>query len=318
MSGTRVGLEAIGTYVPAGRLSNRERMAEFGVDEEFLTRKLGIERVARRAPGETTADLCVAAVRALQNKAGLEAERIEALVVVTQNPDARIPHTSAVVHGALGLPERCACFDVSLGCSGYVYGLSILSAFLGANGLRRGVLVTADPYSGILDPADRNTAMLFGDAATATLLSARPRWRLGRFTFGTAGSHAGELAARDGVLRMNGRAIFTFSATTVPEDVRRLLAANGLEAAQVDRFVFHQASRYLVDTVGQRLGLDASRVAFDIHDWGNTVSSSIPLVLEGELERAENRVIVLSGFGVGLSWAGGVLYRCEEEDGDGR
>src|SRR3546814_2884839 len=113
---------------------------------------------------------------------------IQVLVVVTQNPDNNLPHVAAQVHGKAALPEQCAAFDVSLGCSGYVYGLSIITSFMAVNGFERGVLITADPYSKIVDKNDKNTRLLFGDAATATLISNEPLLVAGPFSFGTTGT----------------------------------------------------------------------------------------------------------------------------------
>ena len=199
-----------------------------------------------------------------------------------------------------------AAFDVSLGCSGWVYALSIAKSFMEANHINFGLLVTADPYSKIVDPQDRNTSLLFGDAATATLLGRNPTWQIGRFVFGTDGRLWSDLRiAEGGRLAMNGRSIFTFSATMVPACVQEVLAANRLSLDDSDRIVLHQASRYIVEAIGERLGCPA-KVPFLASEVGNTVSSSIPLALAAGC-CADDRVIVVAGFGVGLSWAATVL-----------
>src|SRR5579862_3498453 len=146
-----------------------------------------------------------------------------------------------------------------------------------ANGIRNGLLVTSDPYSKVLDPADRNTTLLFGDAAVATLLSGdAPQWSIGKFIFGTDGSHAGDLVVNeDRRLFMNGRAIFNFSATRVPQALRDTLEANELTLDGIDKVLLHQGSRYIVDTIGQRLGAK-EKTPFLAGSVGNTVSSSIP------------------------------------------
>src|SRR6185437_3685113 len=145
------------------------------------------------------------------------------LVVVTQNPDRNIPHVSAQLHGRAGLSESCAVFDISLGCSGYVYGLAIVKSFMQAQGLRSGVLITADPYSKIIDPADRNTVLLFGDAATATLIADDPVWTLEAFSFGSRGKDWPAIRTEAGKFVMNGRGVFNFAATTVPNDITAML-----------------------------------------------------------------------------------------------
>lgn len=305
------GIVDIATHVPPGRLSNLDpqRLAAFEMDASFVRDKLGVLSCARMEEGEGTTDLAVSALSALMGRNGLLAEDIQALVVVTQNPDRNIPHTSAAVHGRLGLSAACAAFDVGLGCSGYVYGLSVLHSFLLANGLQRGVLITADPYSKIVHPDDKATATLFGDAATATLIGPSPVYELGPFAFGTWGQSGAALQCDDGVLHMNGREVFNFAATRVVAQVQSLLARATLEADAVDAFLFHQGSRYIVDTLRQRLKLPEDKVRLGLQEVGNLVSSSIPAMLEKELARPDVRSLLLSGFGVGLSWASCVCHR---------
>ncbi len=309
-----IGIKAIASYIPAGRIDNRSRLAKFGVDDNFLKGKIGIETVSRRAETEDTADLCEKAFGGLKAEIGIDVKDIDCLVVCTQNPDGRgLPHTSAVLHGRLGLPTHCACWDISLGCTGFVHGLSIVHAFMTAQGLRNGLLFTADPYSKIVDQNDRNTAMLFGDGAAVTLLS-RTQEACELLTpvatrFHTEGDRAAALENRDGTLHMDGRAVFNFSATVAPKQIDDLLKGLGLERGNVDLFLFHQGSKYIVDTIRQRLGLNEQRGPLGLAGQGNLVSSSIPLLLKDYLARKDVKRIVLSGFGVGLAAAACVLER---------
>ena len=305
-----IGLHAIASYVPEGSISNYDRREQFGLTDEFIAAKLGVSKVSRMGAQEDTAALCVEAFRRLQRKRPVPAGEVDCLVVCTQNPDGHgIPHTSAVVHGEIGASERCAAFDVSLGCSGYVYGLSIALAFMQANGLRQGLLFTADPYSKIVDPDDKNTALLFGDAATVTLLRPDGPWLAREFLFSTRGKEGAALNNRAGRLEMNGRAVFNFSATAVPGQVAQLLARAGVAAGDVDLFLFHQGSRYIVDTLARRLALPAAKVPCNLAEQGNTVSSSIPLLFERYIDDPAVRRVLMSGFGVGLSWASCLLER---------
>jgi 3-oxoacyl-[acyl-carrier-protein] synthase-3 len=178
-----------------------------------------------------------------------------------------------------------------------------------ANGLRQGLVFTADPYSKILDPADKNTVLLFGDAATVSLLRADGAWVPKRFLFATRGKDGSALRNQGGRLQMNGRAVFNFSATEVPTQVKALLEAEGVDAKDVDLFLFHQGSRYILDTLQRRLGLPADRVPCNLSKQGNTVSSSIPLLFEPYVEDSKVRRVLISGFGVGLSWASCLLER---------
>lgn len=311
-----IGIEDIAVYIPPQRVSNLEMQASLDVDETFLRDKIGVIKRAVKAPNENTSDLAYKALQALLEKTALAPKEIDVLALVTQNPDTNLPHVSAIVHGRAGLRDGCAAFDISLGCSGYVYGLSVLQSFMAANGMQRGVLVTADPYSKIVDPSDRNTVLLFGDAATATLLGPAPRFVAAPFTFGTRGAMHDALICRDGVLSMNGREIFNFAAKMVPADMVELLMRAELKADEVDAYIFHQGSRYIVDTIAKRLCLDTAKVRSDILSYGNTVSSSIPILLAHELDNSTINVAALCGFGVGLSWASCILKRVKNDQSE--
>ena len=305
-----IGIQAIGCYLPTGRIDNSQRLEQFGIDEVFLQEKIGMLRLAVKLENEETSDLCCKAFADLQLKTMLQIDDVECIVVCTQNPDALgLPHTSAIVHGKLGLPDRCAAFDISLGCSGFVYGLSVLQGFMQANDFSKGVLFTADPYSKIVDEKDKNTSLLFGDGATATLISNTPIWRTGKFLFGSFGKENASIDVKQntGKLSMNGRSVFSFSATVVPKNIFSMLSANKLVVEDIDFFVLHQGSRYIVDTIMQKLGVNKEKVPFRSAEYGNTVSSSIPLILT-EMDSQCNH-IVIAGFGVGLSWASTVLFK---------
>lgn len=300
-----IGIKAIGSHVAENRVSNIARREQAGKDEAFIRDKIGFECLARRDPAQDTSDLCVAAFAALASRPDFDAELVDCLVVCTQNPDAHgLPHTSAVVHRKLGLGHDVACFDISLGCSGYVYGLSVVNAFMAANGLRCGLLFTADPYSKVIDQADWDTELLFGDAATVTWLGEDPIYRCRPAIFGTDGTlgHSIEVAERGGSLRMLGSNVFKFSMTVVPAQIQRYLKREALAFDDIDLVLLHQGSRFIVDNLGRRLGLAADKAPFEAGQTGNTVSSSLPLMLERRLQAPPGRIL-MSGFGVGLSWA---------------
>jgi 3-oxoacyl-[acyl-carrier-protein] synthase-3 len=285
-------------------------MERFGINEDFLKEKIGVRRIAVKEPHEKSSDLCLKAFDNLLKKIAIRREEIEILLVVTQNPDVAIPHTSAIVHGKLDMPETCACFDISLGCSGYVYGLSVILSMMRENGMKKGLIFTSDPYSEIIDFEDKNTSLIFGDAASVTYVSDAPDLTAGRFTFGTMGKEYRELILDEkGKLYMNGRAVYNFVAKTIPKDIHTLLEANQISAEEVDSFVFHQGSKKMIDTLAKRLALPPEKVVFDILDWGNTISSSIPIILEKEMRKPGMNRILISGFGVGLSWSGTILNK---------
>ena len=290
-----IGIESVGVYAPQDALNNMERLEEFGLTEAFVNDKSGFVKVGRKGAEEETSDLAVKAVEALEAKSPFDRSEIDCLILCTQNPDVHgLPHTSAVIHSKLGLEKTVAAFDISLGCSGYVYGLSVASSFMQANELRKGK---------VIDESDKNTALLFGDAAAATLLTPTPKWSLGRFAFGSDGTGARAIMVdEDRRLNMNGRAVFTFSAKTTPPFIRDLLAKEGMTLDDVDHFLIHQGSKFIVDTIRTELGVDEARLPFCAAGTGNTVSSTIPLML-ADLPAKPGDKALLCGFGVGLSWA---------------
>jgi 3-oxoacyl-[acyl-carrier-protein] synthase III len=306
-----IGITDIASYVPLTAVSNLERAEAAGKTRDFVENKIGFRNVTRMAAGEDTSDLCVRAFEALAAKRRIDKPSLDCLVVCTQNPDGHgLPHTSAVVHAKLGLRREVACFDVSLGCSGYVYSLGIALSFMRENGLKHGLLFTADPYSKILDPRDYDTELLFGDAATVTYLSEQPAYRALRSRFATDGGmrHSIQIPPGTDRLSMLGGNVFKFTMTAVPGQVEECLAANGLGKEDIDLYLLHQGSKYIVDNMSKKLGVPAAKAPFLAADVGNTVSSTIPLMLERYLGDGPRRILIC-GFGVGLSWATSVLER---------
>src|ERR1700722_13906271 len=189
-----VGLGDMAGFIPAARRDVLDERDRYKIDERFITEKTGFRRLSYSA-GADCVSLAEMAVRQLAEKDPLLLKRTRLLVVVTQNPDFQgLPHTSALLANKLELSKEVAAFDIGLGCSGWVYGISIAAGFMEVNAIEEGLLVTVDPYSKIIDVNDRDTSLLFGDAASATSLTCRsPQWRLGRSVFGTGGSQASSL-----------------------------------------------------------------------------------------------------------------------------
>lgn len=303
-----IGIKEIGSYIPSERKSNLERLSFFDTDEDFIRNKIGITHVSRKLVDEDVSDMCVKAFNNLCEKIEVNIQEIEVLILVTQNPDRNIPHSSAEIHGKLNLPVNCAAFDVSLGCSGFVYGLSVIESFMQSNGMKKGLLFTCDPYSKVINPNDRSTELLFGDAAAVAYITDNAELKSGRFTFGTIGNERENLVCNS-ELFMNGRGIFNFAAKYVPADFANTLSLNGAKSEEMDYFIFHQGSKYIVDTLTRRLRLDPDKIAYDITEYGNTVSSSIPIILEKALHNKAYNKIYICGFGVGLSWSSTILTR---------
>lgn len=306
-----IGIHNIGCHITPKRVSNLEKTEKHGVTEAFITEKIGMKTLARKQPSERASDLCILAYENLVERVGESViEDIEFLCVCTQNGDYQLPHTSAIVQAKLGAPKNCAAFDISLGCSGYVYSLHIAKSFMESNGLKKGLLFTSDPYSNIIDTNDKNTDMLFGDGATATFLTENSVFEVRKGIFGTDGSRFDYLIKRNNDwLVMNGRGIFEFTMKEVPGIVDKCLETNGLKKENIDLFLLHQASKYIVDNLCRRIKLQPEKTPFSAEAYGNTISSSIPMLLKDHMEDPTKINILICGFGVGLSVASSILRR---------
>lgn len=304
-----IGIRKIALHRSQQSLDTLAVADTLAVSTDFVREKIGMLRLARKEKAEETSDLAVAAARQLLAKDGLRAEEVECVVLVTQNPDAAgLPHTSAVVHRKLGLQKHCIAFDVSLGCSGYVQGLAVIKSLMEEQGLQNGLLLTADPYSKVVDMSDRDTALIFGDGATATWMSDMPIWQVGPCDFGIDSASCEALKVdTSGQLTMNGRAVFNFAATEVPASVERVLERAKASIDDIDLVLLHQGSKFIVETIATRIGAEG-RTPFVATQYGNTISSSIPMILAEEVPDNANKLL-LSGFGVGLAWATCILER---------
>lgn len=314
-----IGIENIEYFLPDKSITSKELASDFGFSLSFIEGKIGVKRIFVAEEKETTSDLAVEAVKKiLKNRPDVK-NKIGVIVLCTQTPDFQLPHTAAIVQKKLGLGNDIASFDLSLGCSGFVYGLSVIRSFMGYNKLEYGILVTAETYSKIIDCQDKNTKPLFSDASAAVLMGMRPNLVPQQFTFGTNGIGYESLILRskapkdysgDACLHMDGRAVFELVASVVPEDIKKCLSVNDMHLDDIDYFVFHQASNFVLNTLIQKLGItDDKKVVKCINHFGNTVSSSIPIALKTieNICKKEQLKILVSGFGAGLSWASTLL-----------
>ncbi len=316
------GIASIATYFPEVVLTNDDLVMRFGFEKDFLSEKIGVERRHIAAADEGVSDMATAAANALFATGIAKPADIDLVVVCTQNPDYRLPTTANIVQEKLGLRQNVAAFDINQGCSGFVVGLSVVRSMMLAEGMRTALLLTSEAYSKVIDPSDRQTLPLFGDGAAATLITAGGLGQPGRFIWGSDGSGAKHLIVRGGgglypkevatgdyALFMDGRAIFNFMMRRVPSCVRECLAANDLTMDDIDFFAFHQASRYMLENLARALEISMDRVPISIRDTGNTVSSTIPILLDslGGTDSLDGKRVLVAGFGVGLSWAATVL-----------
>ncbi len=280
-----------------------------GSDVAFQKEKLGIIERRILAEDEKAIDLAIEACNNLFEKENIQKDEIDLLIYVTQNPEMLLPQNSSQVQEALGLNKSLCAFDVNLGCSGYVYALNIAKSLMLANNLQNALIITCDCYSKIIDISDKDTYSIFGDAATATYIN-NPNM-IGSSNFYTNGAGAKHLCKKNNeALYMNGRAIFNFMMTELQPSLEDCLEKNQLTIEQIDYFIFHQASKFLLETLTSKLGLDKNKVPIWSQYTANTVSSTIPLVLEGLLKTnsLENKTLLLSGFGVGLSSSTTILH----------
>jgi 3-oxoacyl-[acyl-carrier-protein] synthase-3 len=294
----------IGVDIPSGRQPNHPLLTGFGVDADFMQQKIGVVSRSVKGPEQRTSDLCLEAFNDLVRKfPDIDVGSIDLVCLVTQNPDSRIPHTSAVIHQLLGLPSSCMTFDLSQGCAGYTHALAVATSLAERLSFDKALVFTCDPYSTIVDPSDRDTALLFGDAATVSYLQrGQTGYRLVDAAFGTRPGSAAVLRY-EGRLVMEGREVFKHAAREVPPAIRRILVRNELTNDDIDLFLLHPGSKYLLDVLRRDLGLCEDKLPFEASEYGNTVSSSIPLMLASRLGAGQATArILLSGFGVGFSW----------------
>ena len=318
-------ITAIASYLPA-KVEKNDPVTR-------LTKKTKIYERHIAGVEECASDLAFQAAEKLFADSGLR-KGIDFVILCTQSPDYFLPTTACILQNRLGLSNRCGAFDFNLGCSGYVYGLSIAKGLVETRQASNVLLLTAETYSKFIHPEDGTVKPLFGDGATATLISAKESQKdgIGAFSFGTNGSGAEYLivpagAARepaistpliekcdDGInrrtnynLSMNGSEITNFALEVVPQTVMDILMCSGLDKSEIDYYIFHQANKFMLEFLQQKCDLQGLPFWNAPESCGNTVSSSIPLaitqMLKGERpSKLEN--VMLVGFGVGLSWSG--------------
>jgi 3-oxoacyl-[acyl-carrier-protein] synthase-3 len=267
-----------------------------------------------------TSDLCHAAASRLLSALEWDPASVDGLVLVTQTQDYVMPSTSCVLQSRLGLSDACAAFDVNLGCSAYVYGLWLCNSLLQTGACRRMLLLTGETPSKFVDAHDRTTALLFGDAGSATALDADADGGDAHFVMMTDGKGAEDLIVRGGMFRerfpedharyclhMDGGHIFDFTRNRVPPLIREVFELAGTGPDDYTYFVFHQANEYLIKFLAGRAGIAMQKVPLSIGRFGNTGAASVPLTLAaaGAPPGSDTRYkVMLLGFGVGLSWGG--------------
>jgi 3-oxoacyl-[acyl-carrier-protein] synthase-3 len=297
-----------------------------GWDMDLIYEKTGIGARHIAEPDECASDLATAAAQKLFREQDVDPQSIDFVLLCTQTPDYPLPTTACLLQSRLGLRTSVGALDFNLGCSGFVYGLSLADGLIRGGSARRVLLLTAETYTKYIHPTDRSLRTIFGDGAAATLIEAADEPSLSAFQFGTDGTGADTLLVTKGGARpaekairprhrqrwqsdlyMDGPSLINFTVVAVPQLVDNILAAAGLKAADIDLFLFHQATLKMLDQLRERMRLPPERLPVVLEHCGNTVSSTIPILIDelrrdGRLRPGMRSLLV--GFGVGWSWAG--------------
>ena len=328
-------IKAISYYLPEKVVTNEELLKEFpewSVDK--VAQKVGVDARHLASKGETAGDMAEKAAHILFEEYDIDSQSIDFIMLCTQSPDYFLPSTACILQDRLGIPTSAGAFDYNLGCSGCIYGMAIAKGLITSGIAKNVLLLTAETYNKYLHPSDKSNRSIFGDGAAACLISTEGIAEIGEFTLGTDGSGANNLIVKTGAARhnqptgmsveddeghlwyddylyMNGGAIFNFTLDAVPVMMKDILTKNNLAKEVIDYYVFHQANKFMLNTIRKVCVLPKDKFYVNLAETGNTVSST---VLIGLKECIDNKSItagmkvMISGFGVGLSWGGTILH----------
>ena len=327
-------IKGISYYLPENILTNEQLVSEFPdwtVDK--IADKIGIKKRHIAAEDETALDMAIAASETLFEEYNIDKTSIDFILLCTQSPDYFLPTSACIVQDKLNLPTCCGTLDFNLGCSGFVYGLSLAKGLICAEISKNVLLITSETYSKHLHPKDKGNRTIFGDAACATLISTEGFAKIGDFSLGTDGKGANNLIVKSGAFRqpvksaqivydesenpvsddylyMNGSEIFSFTLESVPQLVADTLIKNSMRKEDIDMFVFHQANKYMMDFLRKKIKIEPAKFYYCLENMGNTVSSTIPIALKEAMSDCaikQGDKVLITGFGVGYSWGGTVL-----------
>lgn len=323
-----INIKGISCALPTNKVNSIDRYDDFGKEAvDKIIEKTGVNSVYKTFEDQTASDLAFVAAKNLIKEKNISLESIGALILVTQTPDYRLPATAFVLQHRLGLNEDCLCFDINLGCSGYVNGLYSVSSIMQTSNIERALLLVAETSSKRISPLDRSLSIIFGDCGTATLLEKDSTAEPMLFKFKSMGdgfkkiivpaggyrnlnSSAERVAWADGNVRsdydtyMNGQDVFAFSITEVPKFILEFMSDIGTEGKNYDNIILHQANQYILKQITKKLKADVSKTPISMVSYGNTSSTSIPLALsylKSETNGNGKKHILMSGFGIGLS-----------------
>lgn len=324
-------IKAISYYLPERVLTNEDLIREFPEwDVDKVYGKVGVRERHIAGPDETAGDLAEKAAHKLFDEYRISPSEIDFILLCTQSPDYFLPSTACLLQHRLGIPTTAGAYDYDLGCSGCIYGLATAKGLLAAGLAKNVLLLTSETYTKYLHPEDKSNRSIFGDGAAACLLSSEGGFaEIGEFVFGTDGSGANNLMLKsfgarqrqasgfestdddghtrhDDYLYMNGSAIFNFTLDAVPFMMKQLLEKSHMDKNQIDFFLFHQANKYMLNTIRKVCGIEKDKFYIDIEQTGNTVSPTILIGMKECLDKGmihPGMKIMACGFGVGLSYA---------------
>lgn len=314
----RSAIVGTGSAMPARRVSNDELAARVDTSDEWIVERTGIRFRHIAGEGETTASLGADAARRALDAAGLEPADIDLIVLATSTPDQTFPASATVIQTALGI-EDCIAFDVQAVCSGFLYALSVADNMLRGGAAQTALVIGSETFSRILDWEDRGTCVLFGDGAGAVVLRAEDGERGVLASKLHADGRHNRLLYVDGgpsttgtvgKLRMKGREVFRHAVVNLADVMHEALDAAGVDAAEVDWVVPHQANRRILDATAKKLGLPAEKIVVTVDQHANTSAASVPLALDtavrdGRIKRGD--LLVLEAMGGGFTWGASVV-----------
>jgi 3-oxoacyl-[acyl-carrier-protein] synthase-3 len=314
-------IKAISYITPSKTFTNDDLVKEFpewSVDK--VASKVGISNRFIARDDESTSELSVLASEKLFTEHNINRDIIDFVILCTQSPDYSLPTTACIIQDRLGLKTSCGAFDFNLGCSGYTYGLAIAKGLIESKIAHNILFITAETYSKYLAKDDKSNRTIFGDAASATLISNRGYASIEDFVLGTDGSGAENLIVRNSgskkdlkqndKLYMNGAEIYNFTLRSVPKLVENISVKNKILDSEIDLFILHQANMFMLNHLRRKMKIDQEKFYTFMDKVGNTVSSTIPIALYNAIneKRIKNKDnVLIAGFGVGYSWGGTIL-----------
>jgi 3-oxoacyl-[acyl-carrier-protein] synthase-3 len=329
-----IGIKSVSGCVPKNKvetIEQRDFFSEKQLNSFIETTGVKERRIAHKEM--CSSDLCYDAALNLFNKTGISPDKIDALIFISQTPDYRVPGTSIILQDRLKLPKSTIAFDVNMTCSGYIYGLFLAYSLANIGSVKNVLLLVGETLSKITSDRDNSTGLLLGDGGSATLISKDEKYGDSYFSLNTDGSNLDAVIIpgggfrnmssaetltykqyedgserNDEQIRMDGMDVFSFAVSEIPKDVKQLLAFSEIEISGIDKFVFHQANKYMINVIAKKLKINTQKMLYSIQYYGNTSGVSIPLTITNQRSMLSNNdVVLLNAIGAGFSWGSAIV-----------